>query len=172
MKHNYECKVENVLIRPLLFEEIEKIRKWRNDSNNTKYLKKIPFITSEMQKKWFLDDLLDENCMTFAIEETVQLRRLVGSMAIYNIKNDQVEVGKILVGDFEAHGKSVGTNAFKAAVKIAFDLLDKKKVILHVYANNVPAVKSYLRAGFSIEDEYIVENEKEYLMSIKKCRGN
>jgi len=168
MKHCIKMQIENVLIRPLFLEEIESLRSWRNNSENTKYLKQIPYITSEMQLKWYENDLMDQNCMTFAIIETEKLYRIVGSLAIYNFKQDQVEIGKILLGDSEAHGLSVGTNAFKAAVKVAFDVLGKGKVVLHVFSDNIPAVKSYKKAGFIIEEERVINGKNEYLMSTYK----
>lgn len=168
MQHCIEMQIENVIIRPLFLEEIESLRVWRNNPENTKYLKQIPYITPEMQQNWYENDLLDQDCMTFAIVETSKLNRIVGSLAIYDFKQDQAEVGKILVGDPEAHGISVGTNAFKAAVKVAFDVLEKEKVVLHVFSDNIPAVKSYKKAGFVIEDEHVTDGKNEYLMSINK----
>ena len=168
MKHCIEMQIENVIIRPLFLEEIESLRVWRNNPENTKYLKQIPYITPEMQQNWYENDLLDQDCMTFAIIETSKLNRIVGSLAIYDFKPDQVEVGKILVGDPEAHGISVGTNAFMAAIKVAFDVLEKEKVVLHVFSDNIPAVKSYKKAGFVIEDEHVTDGKNEYLMSINK----
>ena len=90
MKHCIEMQIENVMIRPLLLEEIELLRRWRNNPENSKYLRSIPFITPEMRWKWYEKDLLDDNCMTFAIIETGKLNRIVGSMSIYNFKQDQV----------------------------------------------------------------------------------
>ena len=168
MKHCIEMQIENVMIRPLLLEESELLRGWRNNPENAKYLRSIPFITPEMQLKWYEKDLLDDNCMTFAIIETGKLNRIVGSMSIYNFKQDQVEVGKILVGDPEAHGFLVGTNAFRAAVKVAFDVLQKEKVVLHVFSDNISAVKSYVKAGFKIEEKHVVDGKEEYIMSIDK----
>lgn len=172
MKHSIEMQIENVLIRPLYLEEIDKIRSWRNNSENTQYLRQIPYITPEMQLIWYENDLLDQDCMTFAIVETVNLNRIVGSFSIYDFKEDQVEIGRILVGDPEAHGRSIGANAFKAAVKVAFDVLQKEKVVLHVFSDNVPAVKSYIKAGFVIEDAHVTDEKIEYLMRvIKSERG-
>ena len=53
MKHSYMSEYRNVRLKPLAAEDIELLRNWRNDAGNSKYLRKIPHITSEMQKAWF-----------------------------------------------------------------------------------------------------------------------
>ena len=146
MKHNFQGKYKNVFIRQIEERDIEEIRRWRNKSSNTKYLRKLPYITKEMQMMWYEHYLNNTEEMMFAIEETEELHRMVGSFSLYNFTENQVEFGKILIGNNKAHGKHVGTNALKWAVNFAFQCLKKERVILHVYAENSPAVKIYERA--------------------------
>ena len=108
MRHNIIHKYENIRIRPLEVADIEKIRMWRNNPKNTKYLQKIPFITSEMQLKWYqkVKDNPDE--MVFAIDEYDGNYNFVGSFSLYNFYNEKAEFGKFLIGDEKAHGKKIG----------------------------------------------------------------
>ena len=181
MEHYYQLKYGNVTLRPLNKQDIEKLRVWRNDPHNTKYLRELPYITGEMQEKWYERYIADEDELCFAIEETTSLFRMVGSLSLYNFFNDTCSFGKILIGDSEAHGKSVGVNATKAAIKIAFDYLGIKAVVLSVYADNVAAVKTYEKAGFTIRNviqtksdrtEYnmIIERKDTIMSSIEKVR--
>ena len=167
MDHNYYLEFENIIIRPLDIKDIEKLRIWRNDSKNNQFLKKIPHITKETQREWYENYLNNPDEITFAIEENKELKRLVGSVSLYDFNNDQVEFGKILIGDEEAHGKKVGLNATKAVLTIAFELLKMKRVCLKCYGDNEKAMNIYKTAGFTIKDKYYNDGKLEYLMDKK-----
>lgn len=167
MVHNFRKKFKNVEIRQLDVADLEFLRSWRNNPNNTKFLRRMPYITSEMQKKWFSSYLEDANEMIFAIDEIDKIQQVVGSMSIYNIDIEQAEVGKILVGNPNAHGLDVCRNALIAVMDIVGKELGLKKLYLHVYKENIPAVKVYTKVGFSIDSEYLADNGLiECIMSI------
>lgn len=153
MEHVYRREWKNIELRPLEESDIEYLRKWRNDADNTKYLRQIGFITPDQQREWYRSYLADKDELMFAIIEKSDLGRIVGSLALYHFKEREVEFGKILVGDPEAHGKSVGFHAVQAALDIAFDDLAKQKVKLRVFRDNLPAVKIYKKAGFEVVSE-------------------
>lgn len=168
MKHNYNYTFKNVSIRPLSECDIEFLREWRNDETNTKYLRKLPYITSEMQQSWFEKYLSDNDEICFAIEEIKELNRIVGSLSLYNFKEKQAEFGKILIGCHQAHGKNIGVNSIIALLHVAFNDLNLDKVVLHVYADNKGAVHVYEKVGFSRIDIHKTDNLDEYLMEISK----
>ena len=166
MKHSYSISYKNVALKPISDGELELLRTWRNDPANTKYLRQIPYITPEMQKRWYESYLANGDEMTFAIFETKQLGRAVGSLSLYDFCDGEAEFGKILIGDSEAHGRSVGLHATVAALKIAFAYLKLKKLRLHVFSDNIPAVKVYAKAGFEVVDEHETNGMKELTMEI------
>lgn len=157
---------KNVALKPISENELEYLRSWRNDPENTRYLRQIPYITPEMQKRWYETYLANADEMTFAIYETRELCRVVGSLSLYDFCDGEAEFGKILIGDSEAHGKSIGLNATVALLKIAFTSLKLNKVRLHVFKDNVPAVKVYEKAGFVTVDEHETNGMKELTMEI------
>ena len=53
MDHKYSASLDNVRLRPLKKEDIEKLRMWRNDPDISRFLSPIPYITENMQEKWF-----------------------------------------------------------------------------------------------------------------------
>ena len=172
MKHPYEIKFENVHLRPLMEGDIESLRQWRNDPSNTLYLNKIPYITPEMQKKWYEKYLTNDDEMCFAVVENKDLNRLVGSLSLYQFQSDECFFGKILIGDADAHGRKIGLNATIAAVKIAFDQLRMNCVNLFVFSDHLAACKVYKDAGFQVEEEHIAPSgRKEYTM-FKKAKGD
>ncbi len=144
------------------------LRLWRNNSVNSKYLTELPYITRESQQKWYerTFEIYDE--YVFGIEEISELQCLVGSLAIYNITEIDAEVGKILIGNKNAHGKKVGVNSLSALLDFSFNQLKLKSVYLHVYKENIPAVKVYTQVGFSVEKEYIINGKIELKMSISQ----
>ena len=169
MIHAYSRKEKNVLLRPLEEKDIEQLRVWRNNPSNTKYLRKIPIITKEKQRSWFVSYLNNPDELIFAIEECEDLNRLVGSLSLYSFNGSSCCFGRILVGDNEAHNKNVGLNATIAVIKVAFYQLGLEKIELTVFPENLPALTIYNKAGFNIENEHITEEGRiEYLMVIKK----
>lgn len=169
MNHNYSIKYRNVELRALEQSEIEFLRTWRNNPDNCKYLKQIGYISEEQQRKWYEGYLKNDNEILFAIVETEQLNRIVGTLSLYDFEDKQAEFGKILIGDEEAHGKKVGYNATVAILKFAFELLGLEKVVLHCYVNNIPALKVYEKSGFKVESEHMdLQGNAEYIMSVHK----
>lgn len=173
MKHQYIIVNENLRLRPLEEKDIEKLRIWRNDKNNSRYLTPIEEITRRKQQAWFQRYLKNENEMIFAIDETDRLKMLTGSLAIYNFVNDQVEIGKFIIGENQAHGKGIGEKAFSMAVDFAFRILNKKKVICSVHQDNRKAYHIYSKIGFEkkgshlfagggLEDELEISRKRFY----------
>lgn len=169
MIHDYHMNYENINLRPLEMDDIESLRVWRNNPNNSLYLNDIPYITKEMQREWFERYLNNEDELCFAIEETSELNRIVGSCSLYNFSKDKCSFGKLLIGDNEAHGKKVGLNATKTAVYIALKIMSVKRVDLFVYADNKAALNVYKQAGFDVIDEKMNNSRIEYTMSIMEC---
>ena len=170
MKHEYIKDFKNVRIRPLREDDLELLRIWRNNPDNCKYLSKIPYITSDMQKGWYESTFETPNEYVFAIEEICELNRLVGSLSLYNITGKEAEFGKILIGNEEAHGKKIGVNSLNALLLLCFNELDLNSVYLHVYEDNVGAIKVYSQVGFSVEEEHIAIEKTELIMSISRNR--
>lgn len=168
MIHNYTYRYNNIILKALSQSEIENLRIWRNEKKNCRYLSAIPYISKEMQQKWFEKYKSNNDEMCFSIYETVELNRMVGSLSLYNFHDDQAEFGKILIGDNAAHGKGVGYSALNAALKIAFDDLNLSNVILHVYSENKPALYIYQKAGFNIIDSHENNGMDEYTMMLSK----
>lgn len=150
MKHTYTAQVDHVMIRPVEAADIEFLRKWRNDSTITGFLRKIGIITKEMQKQWFDEYLNDDSEIFFSIEETDDLNRLVGSLALYHLdsKKESCEIGKILIGDSEAHGRGMGRKSFVMAMKIGFQKLGMQRIVVTVHPENTPSYMNILKTGF------------------------
>lgn len=150
MNHNYEAVYNNIHIRPLKYDDIENLRSWRNDTEATRFLRHVGYITSDMQERWYENYLLNPSEICFAVEETSELKRMVGSVSLYNIDHDIAEVGKILIGDPEAHGRGIGRKCLVMTMLIGFDKLGLQKIIGVVNQENIAAHKNDMSVGFRI----------------------
>lgn len=153
MDHNYYAKYGNVLLRPLCHDDIECLRVWRNNLEETRFLRPIGLISPENQEQWFKNYLLDPHEITFAIVETQELKRIVGSVSIYEIEGDHAEFGKIRIGDPAAHGKGIGRTAMVLALAVGFGPLGLQKIMGCVHRENIAARSNDLRIGFRVVGE-------------------
>ena len=115
-------------------------------------MRDIGVITQEMQKKWFDNYLKDDSQIIFAIEESKDLNRMIGSVALYDIdwKNKTAEIGKIQIGDPKAHGKGIGRKALVMAMRVGFLYLGLDKIVGSVHQNNIQAHTNDMKVGFKI----------------------
>lgn len=150
MIHTYSARYKGVLLRPLLEKDIESLRKWRNDVEATKYLRNIGQISFEMQKNWYSSYLINKDEYSFAIVDICDLHTMVGSVSLYNFKDNQAEVGKIQIGDNRAHGRGIGRIALVMAMELAFKSLKLTKIVAGVNQSNVAAHSNDMKIGFKI----------------------
>lgn len=175
MNHNFYARYKNVLLRPLSHDDIESLRVWRNDMQATRFLRQIGYITPEMQEKWYQSYLNNPNEFTFAIVETAELNRIVGSVSIYDISGRQAEFGRIQIGDKAAHGKGIGRISMVMALAVGFDKLGLQKITGCVHQKNIAAHSNDMKIGFKITGkqdsavggyEDIIEIDRETLFAV------
>jgi len=150
MRHQYRASYRNVLLRPLEHKDIEALRIWRNNTEKTRFLRPIGHITPEMQEQWFEKYLQNEQEIAFAIEETQELKRLVGSVSLYDFQGDVAEIGKIQIGDSKANGKGIGRLSLVMAMKVGFEELGLKKIVASVHRDNIASYTNFVRIGCKI----------------------
>lgn len=154
MKHIYCASYKNCLIRPVYYEDIELFRKWRNNETLSRYLTPVGTITKVMQEKWFENNQNDPDIITFAVEETQNLKRMVGSASLYEFVDGQAEVGKTIIGDDEARGKSLGFYSELMTVYIGFQVLGLKKIVARIHEDNMASIKRSKRLGYTVTGKH------------------
>ena len=176
MKHTYCASYKNIRLRPLEEKDIEALRVWRNDRSQTQFLRRLPEITPAMQQTWYRNYLEDPDEMIFAIEETEQLSRMVGSVALYDFHGSVAEEGKIQIGDPEAHGRGIGRDSIALALVIGFQKLGLQKIKSSVHRENIASYKSHRAVGFQVTGHHPapvggIEDEMEITEEMF-CRAN
>lgn len=150
---------ERIFLRPIGLEDTERIIAWRNQERVRKnFIYQKPF-TKEGHEEWMRTQVGTGRAVQFIICEK-ETGRPLGSVYFRNIDRDnkKAEYG-IFIGEEDAVGKGVGTEAARLAVSYARDGLKLHKLMLRVFADNAGAVKSYRNAGFvqeaCLRDEFL-----------------
>lgn len=154
MKHAYAAFCEPLTLQPLEHRDIEILMRLRNDKQLSQYLRKIKFITPEIQEKWFQDYLNEQNhyCWSIIFE-----LRTIGSLAIYDIEDTKAEIGKIMI-DPKYQGRGFAYQSFLMAILLGFKFLDIKTFCLTVHENNLAARKTYEKIGFRVMGRRLIDN--------------
>ncbi len=171
MRVTFCGEYQSVRLRQLAEGDIEALRLWRGDAANSRYITPLGAITPQMQREWFHRVLQDEDCYTFAVDETAELQRLVGSVSLYNFCGKTAEFGRFMIGEPAAHGKGIGRKSTVLALHLGFTVLGLGKIHAMVHIDNAPALTVYRQAGFSIEGRHVSElGMPEYRIVVEKNR--
>ena len=170
MKHNYNIVYDNIILRQICEDDLEKLRIWRNDKAKTTFLTPIDFITREKQIEWYNNYLNDDSIISFSIFENSLLKKMIGSVALYDFNNKEAEIGKIQIGEDAAHGKGYGRISLLMVCKLGFDVLNLDLIKAHVHTDNVPSYKNFFKLGFKITGtvQSVVGGEEYELLIDKK----
>lgn len=147
MKHEFCAEYKEVLLRPLHRYDIEYLRLWRNREELSRYLSKTGDITEKMQQEWFERYILNNGCYFFVVD--YKRKRTVGTVALYEIHGNECQIGKIVIGEDEAKGHSLGRLSFLMAMTIGIKYLGIEKFKLSVHEANIAAYTVYSKIGFN-----------------------
>ena len=93
----------------------------------------------------------DADMLLLGVRDVV-LGRHVGNIKLGPVLRHHglAEVG-ILLGDRDARGRGVGTEAITLAASIARDRLGVRKLTAGCYASNIGSSRAFAKAGFAVE---------------------
>lgn len=161
-------KGEQVYLRPITVEDTDVVVRWRNEKivvENFIYRKPI---SKEEHLNWLknkVDTGLVHQFIICRNEDDLPL----GSIYLQNFEEDnkKTEWG-IFLGEKEAFGHGVGTEAAKLLLKHAFENLDYHKVVSRVLAYNKASVRMNEKAGYVqeayLKDELFLDGKYEDLI--------
>lgn len=148
---------EKIKLVPIKESDTPLIIKWRNtESVQRNFIFQEPF-TEEMHKNWLNTKVASGEVVQFIIYEK-DSDKAIGSVYLRDIddKNKKAEYG-IFIGEEMARGKGYGKESAELICKYAFKELGLHKIMLRVFADNLQAIHSYLKAGF--EKEALLRDE-------------
>ena len=163
----------NVSLRKLAESDTANIVLWRNAEDVKRWLFSQDEVTEEMHLRWFHDKVEPGFCAQYIINLEEEERRIDIGTTFIKRKDLTSELGEfgIFIGEPSAKGKHCALPATKNMLRIGFNELKLDRIFLEVFSDNIPAIKTYLHAGFrkTGENEYIKDKEKiVYTMEINK----
>ena len=139
-----------VRLRSIGQDDLELMRKWRNDASLNQFLLNREYISEDDQRQWF-SNLDKTNNLFFIIEiKNVSL----GFIALKEIDWEAgTAVSNILIGDTEYSGTPYPVFASMLLTEFFFFIWNGKKIYSTTYKDNIKAVELDKRLGYQIEDE-------------------
>lgn len=169
MRHNYTIELERILLKPLTWEDIEKLRILRN--REREFFLDSKEISEEQQRKWYDRYLLKDNDIMFSIVRKSDSSIFCGSIALYDIdkRKGLCEVGRTLVDKDICSDKGIGLEATSGACRFAFEVLGMQKIQTQILKTNERSLRLHQRAGFHTIDcsdaqFYLVEITRENVL--------
>ena len=168
MKHNFNGRFEDIVLKPIEKENIETLRILRNRDENRKCFIYQNKILEEEQKKWYKEYLEKENDIMFSAFIKEDLEVPIGYVALYDIDKDtkKCEFGRIIVDRGRIFKKGTGYQITKCLCEIGFKKLGMDIIYLEVFSDNIPALKTYLKAGFIEKKKYEKDGKEIIYMEL------
>ena len=143
---------EGLTLRTLEENDLERIRKLRNDPSTWTMLSDITLIDSEMQKRWFQQVRADNSKKYYVFFN--KEHDFIGIVRTDEIDwiNRSIRIGADVVPNLRAKG--YGSKVFRLLKKYCFDYLNMHRIWLAVLDYNEIALKLYEKQGFKVEGRY------------------
>lgn len=152
----------DIYLRLMDEEDADLIIRWRNSEFvRRNFIYQKPF-TRQGHAAW-IREMIDTGKAVQFIICVKDTGKPVGSVYLRDIDENhhKAEYG-IFIGEKDALGKGFGTQAARLMIGYGFEELNLHKLMLRVLAENLPARKSYEKAGFVeeayLKDEVFLEN--------------
>lgn len=145
-----------VYLRLMTREDTDLIVAWRNQDVVRKRFIYQELFTRQSHEHW-RDTMIETGKAVQMIICEEGTDRPFGSVYVRDIdrRHQKGEYG-IFIGEDDARGKGVGTQAARLMIAYAFEELKLHKLYLRVFADNAGAIRSYEKAGF-VQEGYLKE---------------
>lgn len=141
-------------LRPITEADTDRIVRWRNTPSVMRnFIFREPF-TPEMHRHWLATKVAAGQVVQYIIEEKAT-GRPVGSVYFRDVDpvNHSAEYG-IFIGEEDARGCGFGTETARLFTGFGFAHLGLHRISLRLLADNLPARRSYEKAGFAVEGTF------------------
>lgn len=144
-------KSEQIYLRILEEEDIEKTTSWINSQEISDIMGYLPVKSIAQQKKWYASLIKDNSRFVFAICR-ISDKAHIGNVGIGNI--DYINrhcMFNIFIVDKKERSKGIGTEVTKLALDFAFSRLNMNKLFLQTSERFLEANKMYKKLGFKMD---------------------
>ena len=142
-------KGKQVLLRPIVMGDLDRLLNWFNDPEVTRNLNTYLPMHEEGEREWIRSQKdRRQTDMVLAIVLPEQNRH-IGTIGLGGIHaRDQRAMLGIAIGDKEYQGKGYGTEAIQLFTTYAFNQMNLRRIELFVIASNKRARRCYEKCGF------------------------
>lgn len=141
-----------VRLRPLAEDDLPLTRAWRNRDEIRRWFRTSDPIGEAQHAAWWERHRDRDDDFVWIVEEKRATGdpRPVGMVSLYGIDDarGEAEFGRLLVGEPDAAGRGLATEATRLVVEFALGELGLGRVHLEVAAGNAAAIAVYERCGF------------------------
>lgn len=125
---------------------------WLNDPAVNQFLESRFAHASLQSTRRFVEDVLENPAALFFGIRSLALGRHVGNIKLAPIDRNHGlgEIG-IMIGDRDAWGRGIASQAIERLAVIARAELNLRKLTAGCYASNQGSVRAFVKAGFAIE---------------------
>ena len=155
---------QRIRLRPIEREDLPRFVKWFADEETRSYLMMHLPLSLAQEEQWFERNSAAGDEQAWAIDvqpqdATMAPWDLIGSCGFSRIKwRCQWAEAGIWIGAREYWSRGYGTDAMRTLVRWGFNTLNLHRICLHVYADNLRAIRSYQKAGF-VEEGRLREHD-------------
>lgn len=153
MLYNFCDCVMSIVLKPLHYNNLELVRKWRNENRNFFIHNEI--ISSEGHKRWYNQYKTDPTDTIFIIYNNKQP---IGTISL-SFSDHGVEIGRVILGEKEFSRKGI----MGVALELLISKINNKRIFLKVLKTNTIAINFYKKHNFVITSE----KNNRYLMERK-----
>ena len=144
----------DIVLRIIENEDIEFIRKWRNENREYFFYKKI--INPKQQLEWFKGYVNNDSEYIFIVEYEGLKVGCIG----YRFLNDNIDVYNVILGNKKSRGKGIMSKALKLICSYVMDNYNKEITLMVLLENKARIF--YLKNNF----EEVGREEKYILMKL------
>lgn len=144
---------ERVYLRPAERADLPVFVRWFSDAEVTRNLGARAPLSMPLEERWFEQMLGEQGKSQYHfVICLLDGDRAIGTIGFHHVdfENGNAEFG-ITIGEKDEQNKGYGTDALNALCDFGFGALRLERIDLHVYAGNDRAMRSYQKAGFSLE---------------------
>lgn len=145
---------KRVRLRGVEREDLPRFVAWLNDPEVRQNLSLVNPLSQAMEENWF-EDMLKQPAEEMPLVIEVRQGEAwvpVGNCSLFGFHwaARSAEAG-IFIGEKALWGQGYGTEAMRLLLRHGFYDLNLNRICLRVYATNPRAVRSYEKAGFTLE---------------------
>lgn len=171
VKHSFVRRGKYVTLAPITVSHVtDRYVGWLNDGIVNQYLEsRFQHHTLESTARFVIDSIQNPDVLLLAIEVDAFQEKHVGNIKLgpINRHHSTAEIG-ILVGDRNAWGKGLATDAIEVVKSIAKDELNLRRLTAGCYEKNQGSQRAFLKAGFTLEGRrpghFLLEGAPEALV--------